>query len=343
MKHQSTYKPEESEAMRKPELKWIVLAAAVLTLAIGGGVMAAGSAKFLAIATGGTGGTYYPLGGALAQVISERDNGISATAQSGNASVANCNLIARGDVETAFVQNNVADDAFNGRGAFDGHAVTNLRAIAALYPETVQVVARKAANVKNLTDAKGKIIAVGDKGSGTEVDTRNILLLHNLTYDDIKPLYVNFSVAAQRLQDDQGDVLFTTAGYPTSSIIELMTGKECNFVNLDPEAVKKLCAKFPFYVPITIPANTYKAQPEPVNTIAMMALWVTSSNLDNDTAYKITKALWGKGDKGESGADALARIHDQGKNIKQETALKGVTIPLHPGAEKFYKEVGLIK
>lgn len=329
--------------MKRRELQWIVLVIAALTLMIGGGAMAAGKTTFFAIATGGTGGTYYPLGGALAQAISEKGEGISATAQSGNASVSNCNLIDRGDVETAFVQNNVADDAYNGRGAFEGRKLTNLRVIAALYPETVQVVARKAANIKNLGEAKGKVIAVGDKGSGTEVDTRNILLLHKLTYDDIKPLYVNFSVAAQRLADDQGDILFITAGYPTSSIIELMTGKECNFVNLDPAAVKELCAKYPFYVPITIPANTYKGQTEPVNTVAMMALWITSSKLDNDVIYKVTKALWAKGDKGESGADMLARIHDQGKNIKLATALKGVTIPLHPGAEKFYKEVGLIK
>lgn len=326
--------------IKKLGLHWIAPVIAVLALAVAGGAFAAGETKFLAIATGGTGGTYYPLGGALAQVLSERA-GISATAQSGNASVANCNLIARGDVETAFVQNNVADDAYNGRGAFNGRPLANLRVLAALYPETVQVVARKVANVKNLKDAKGKIIAVGDKGSGTEVDTRNILELHGLTYNDIKPLYVNFSVAAQRLQDDQGDVLFTTAGVPTSSIIELMTGKECNFVNLDAEAVKQLCAKFPFYVPMTIPAGTYKGQTEPVNTVAMMALWITNDKMDNDLAYRITKALWAKGDKGDSGADALAKIHDQGKNIRLETALKGVTIPLHPGAEKFYKEAGV--
>lgn len=327
----------------KRESRRIILLAAALTLLIGDGVMAAENPMSLAISTGGTGGTYYPLGAALALEISEKAEGISATAQSGNASVANCNLIARGDVETAFVQNNVADDAYNGHGMFEGHAVTNLRAIAALYPETVQVVARKDAKVKNLSEARGKIIAVGDKGSGTEVDARCILLLHNLSYHDIKPLYVNFGAAAQRLRDNQSDVLFTTAGYPTSSIIELMTNKECSFVNLDPEAVKELCAKFPFYVPVTIPADTYSRQTEPVNSVATMALWVTCSNLDNVVVYKITKALWSKGNKGESGADLLARAHDQGKNIKLETALNGVTIPLHPGAEKFYREVGLIK
>jgi uncharacterized protein len=327
----------------KRELQGIALIVAALILQIGGGAMAAENTVSLAISTGGTGGTYYPLGAALAQAISEKGEGVSATAQSGNASVANCNLIARSDVETAFVQNNVADDAYNGRGMFEGHAVTNLRAIAALYPETVQVVARRAAGVKNLSEARGKIIAVGDKYSGTEVDTRNILLFHNLRFNDIKPLYVSFSVAAQRLRENQGDVLFTTAGYPTSSIIDLMAVKECNFVNFDPEAVKKLCAKFPFYVPITIPSNTYKGQTEQVNSVATMALWLTHSNMDNDVVYKVTKALWAKDNQGESGADVLARTHDQGRNIKLETALNGVTIPLHPGAERFYREAGLIK
>lgn len=329
-------------------LWWILTSMLALVLVLGGSVMAK-QMTFLAIATGGTGGVYYPIGGALAQAISNKVEGVSATAQSGNASVSNCNLVARGDVETAFVQNNVADEAFNGRGSFEGRPLKSLRVIAALFPETIQIVARKVANIKTMADVKGKLVCVGDKGSGTEVDTRNILSAYNLTYNDIKPLYVDYSVAAQRLQDDQGDLLFKTAGYPTSAIIELMTGKECNFVSIDPEAVKKLCEKFPFYVPITIPANTYKGQPEPVKTVAMMALWVTNSDVDSDLIYKITKALWSKdplvygGKSEESGADILAKIHDQGKNVTLPTALNGVTIPLHPGAEKYYKEVGLIK
>jgi len=327
--------------MKKPELKWIMLLVAALALLIGGGVIAAEKRESLSIATGGTGGTYYNLGFALATGIAGQ--GIPAKAQTGNGSVANCNLIASGDVDIAFVQNNIADEAYNGLGVFEGHAVTNLRAIAALYPETVQVVARKAANVKDLRDTKGKIIAVGEKGSGTEVDARNILSVHNLTFDDITPIEVNFSEAAKRLQGGQADVLFITAGYPTSSIIMLMSGKECKFVDIHQEAIKKLCAKYPFYIPVSIPANTYKGQAESVNTVALMALLVSSSNLDDEVVYKFTKALWVWGHNARSGADVMAEIHEQGKNIKLETALKGVTIPLHPGAEKFYREVGLIE
>ena len=334
--------------MKRNWMLWMFAAIITLTFAVASGVTAK-QMTFLAISTGGTGGVYYPIGGALAQAISNKVEGVSATAQSGNASVSNCNLVARGDAETAFVQNNVADEAYKGEGSFAGRPLKNLRVIAALFPETIQLVARKDSKIKTVADARGKIIAVGDKGSGTEVDTRNILSVHDLTYNDIKPLYVDYSVAAQRLQDDQGDMLFKTAGYPTSAIIELMTGKECNFVSLDPAAVKKLCDKWPFYVPMTIPPNTYKGQTEPVYTVAMMALWVTSSDVPDDLIYKITKALWSKdplvygGQSQESGAEILAKVHDQGKNITLKGALNGVTIPLHPGAEKYYKEAGLIK
>jgi len=334
--------------MKRNWMLWTLAAICTLALTVASGVSAK-QMTFLAISTGGTGGVYYPIGGALAQAISNKVEGVSATAQSGNASVSNCNLVARGDAETAFVQNNVADEAYKGEGSFAGRPLKNLRVITALFPETIQIVARKEAKIKTVADVKGKIIAVGDKGSGTEVDTRNILTVHDLGYGDIKPLYVDYNVAAQRLQDDQGDMLFKTAGYPTSAIIELMTGKECNFVSIEPAAIKKLCDKWPFYVPMTIPANTYRGQTEPVNTVAMMALWVTSSDVPDDLIYKITKALWSKdplvygGKSQESGAEILAKVHDQGKNITLQGALKGVTIPLHPGAEKYYKEAGLIK
>lgn len=336
--------------MRKNRKMMLLLSAMmVLMLAVGGSVLAR-KMEFVAIATGGTGGVYYPLGGALAQIISNKVEGVSASAQSGNASVSNCNLLARGDVETAFVQNNVIDEAYNGRGPWENRPLKSLRVIASLYPETVHIVARKASQVKYLTDAKGKLVAVGDKGSGTEFDTRNILTYHKMSYDDITPLYVDYSVAAQRLMDDQGDVLFKTAGFPTSAIIELTMSKDCNFVSLKPEAIEALCKKYPFYVPMTIPANTYKDQTEPVQTIAMMALWATHEGVDNDLVYKMTKALWDKtpllyrkNKDEESGAEILAKVHSQGKSVTLDSALKGVTIPLHDGAARYYKEIGLIK
>jgi len=336
-------------------MKKVKILVVVLALVISAGLLFGGSADarkvdFVAIVTGGTGGVYYPLGGALAQIISNKVPDVSCSAQSGNASVANCNLVAKEDVETGFVQNNVADSAYNGNGPWKGRALTNLRAIASLYPETIQIVARQEAGIKTITDVKGKRIAIGDKGSGTEFDARNILTYHGITYDMINPDYVDYSVAASRLKDDQDDMLFKTAGVPTSAIIDLTMSKKTNFVNLSAEAVKKLTEKFPFYVPMTIPANTYKGQTEPVQTIAMMAIWITHENVSEGLVYEMTKVLYEKTpllyrkkQEKQSGAEILAKVHQQGAQVTLDTALAGITIPFHAGAAKYYKEKGMMK
>lgn len=336
--------------MKKHRKLLIVLTLVTSISLLFGGPAVAKKVEFVAIVTGGTGGVYYPLGGALAQVISNKIPDVSASAQSGNASVANCNIVAKGDAETAFVQNNVADSAYNGTGPWEGRPLKNLRAIASLYPETIQIVARAETGIKTIADVKGKRIAVGDKGSGTEFDTKNILASHGITYDMITPDYVDYDVAASRLKDDQDDMLFKTAGFPASAIIDLTMSKKTNFVSLAPEAVKKLTEKFPFYVAMTIPANTYKGQTEPVQTIAMMAIWVTHDKVSEELVYEMTKVLYEKtpllyrkGKEKMSGAEILAQVHQQGKDITLDTALAGITIPFHAGAEKYYKEKGLMK
>jgi len=335
---------------KKHMLIFILTVAVAVTLLLGGNAIAKRNMEFVAIATGGTGGVYYPLGGALAQIISNKVEGVSASAQSGNASVANSNLIAKGAVETGFVQNNVCDQAYNGTGPWKGRALKNLRVISSLYPETIQILARKESNIKTIPDCKNKKVAVGDRGSGTEIDTRNILKYHGMNYDDIQEIFVDYSVAAQRIKDDQADMLFKTAGYPTSAIIDMTMTKDINFVSLTDEAIAAIIKEYPFYVATTIPANTYKGQDYPVKTISMMALWVTNAETSEELVYNMTKALYEKtallyrkNKEKESGADILAKVHNQGKQITLETALEGVTTPLHPGAEKFYREVGLIK
>jgi len=336
----------------KKEKKFLLISAffLVITLAFGGMALAKAKMQFVAIATGGTGGIYYPLAGALAQVLSNKIPNLSVTAQSGNASVANCNLVARKEVETAFAQNNVTDSAFYGLGPWKGKPLKNLRVIASLYPETIQIVALAGSGINIVPDCKGKRIAIGDKGSGTEFDARNILNFHGITYDMIKPDYVGFSAAAQRLKDDQADMLFWTAGYPTSGIIDLTTVKKVKFVSLTDEGIRKLCEKYKFYVPITMPPNTYRGQDYPVKGIAMMALWIIHEDVPEKLVYDMTRVLWEKTPllyrkkkEKESGAGIMAKVHQQGKNMTLETALDGVTVPLHPGAEKYYRERGMIK
>ena len=294
--------------------------------------------KFFVISTGGTGGTYYPLGGILAQALSQAVPEVVMTSQAGNASVANCNLIRDKQVESAFVQSNVAYNAYNGIEQFKEKPSKNLRFIASLYPETIQIVARADSKIKTVKDIKGKRLVPGDRGSGTEVDTLNILGVYGYTYKDFANVdWLSFSGGAQRLQDKQTDVTFTTAGWPTAAITELAISTNIVLVPIDEAKIKELTKKYPFYAKIVIPKGTYKGQDKDVATITTMAQWVVGAEVPDDVVYKLTKALW------ESGAKKMAEAHAQGKNVQPKTALAGLSIPIHPGAEKYYKEKGLIK
>jgi len=311
--------------------------------------------SFFAIATGGTGGTYYPLGGVLAQALSNKLPDVIVTAQSGNASVANCNLIKSHEIESGFVQNNVAYYAYNGIEQFKGKPVKNLRAIASLYPETIQIVAREGAGIKSAKDLKGKKLVPGDRGSGTEVDCLATLAGIGLTYDDFANVdWLSFSGAAQRLKDRQADVAFITAGWPTAAITELATTSDITLVSLDDETIAKIIKAHPFYAKVVIPAGTYRGVTTDIPTITTMAQWVVDAAVSEEMVYSLTKALWdkgafvlrksgGKAAAAPSGAEIMAKAHAKGKDVTLDTALDGVAIPLHAGAAKFYREKGLIK
>lgn len=260
------------------------------------------------------------------------------TSQAGNASVANCNLLRERQIESAFVQNNVAYSAYKGLAQFEGKPVPNIRGIASLYPETIQIVARADSGIKKFADIKGKRLVPGDRGSGTEVDTLNILGVYGLTYKDFASVdWLSFSGGAQRLQDKQADVTFTTAGWPTAAITELATSTNIVLVPLDDKMIKELTKKYPFYSKVVIPAGTYKGITQDVPTITTMAQWVVDEKVPDDVVYKLTKALW------EGGSAKMAKAHAKGKDVTLETALSGMAIPLHPGAAKYYREKKMIK
>ena len=287
---------------------------------------------FFSIATGSTGGTYYPVGGALAQIVSLHVPGISAAAQTGNASKANCNLIRTHEIESALTQNNVAYWAYKGTEFFEEHGpAENLRGIASLYPEVIQIVARKSANINSISDLKGKKVVVGAPGSGTEIDARKILTAHGLTYDDIKEDFLDFSGATQRLKDGQADAAFQTAGYPTSSIIDLASTADIVLVPIADDMADKLIAESEYYTKAVIPAGTYKGIDADVPTVSLMAIWAVDAFQPAERIYQITKALW------ENRAE-LEKVHDKCKEITFDTALDGIGVPLHPGAEKYYRE-----
>jgi TRAP transporter TAXI family solute receptor len=308
--------------------------------------------KFFRIGTGGTAGTYYPIGGLIANAISnppgsrECDKGGScgvpgmvATAVASNGSVANINAIVGGAMESGFSQSDVAYWAYTGTGVFEGKPkVPGLRLIANLYPESIHLVARKGAGISTVADLRGKRVSLDEPGSGTLVDARIVLGAFGLTDKDVKAEYLKPNQSGDKLRDGALDAFFFVGGYPAGAIAELAaSGAGIELVPIAGPEIDKMRAQYTFFAPDLIPANVYKGVVE-VRTLAVGAQWVTSDKQDANLIYEVTKALWNANSR-----KLLDSGHAKGKSITRETALAGAGIPLHPGAERFYKEAGLLK
>ena len=312
----------------------------VLTISLIAGMFSFGFAAqktFLALGTGGTGGTYYPLGGALAQMLSNNVPNLAVSALTSNASLSNCNFISTGEIEMGLSQANTTYWAYSATSVCkDNQPLPGLRGIASLYPETIHIIATKASGIKTIEDLKGKRVGVGAPNSGTAADAEIILNAHGLAFDDIKADYLNFNEVAQRMIDGQIDAGFKTAGMPTSSVINIATKRDIVLIPISAEKIKELVVAIPYYGATVIPGGLYKGVDEDVPALATPALWICDAKLSPTLVYEMTKALWEHN-------DVLAKVHSQGKNVTLETALDGIGVPLHPGAEKYYKEIGLIK
>jgi uncharacterized protein len=308
------------------------------TLALLAAASAAQAQQFFRIGTGGTAGTYYPVGGMIANAVSQPGK-IVVTAQASNGSVANVNGIAGGAMESGFSQADVATWGQKGTGIFEGKPnVPGLRLIANLYPESVHVVVRKGAGIKTVADLKGKRVALDEPGSGTLVNARAILLAYGIKESDIKPEYIKPNQAGDKMKDGALDAFFFTGGAPAGAIAELASaGSGIELLPIDGKEADTLRANSGFFAPDVIAADTYKGVPA-VKTLAVGAQWVTSDKADANTVYEITKSLFS-----DAAQKALAAGHAKGKFITKENAVKGAGIPFHPGAEKFYKEAGLLK
>lgn len=287
--------------------------------------------KFINIATGGTAGTYYPLGGALADILNKNVKGANASAQSSGASVANVNLLKEGKVDIAFIQNDIAYYAVKGTEMFKGKAVSNLKGLATLYPETIQIVTTKKSGVKTLADLKGKRVAVGAAGSGAEANARQILEMAGITYKDITPQYLSFAEASSALKDGNVDAAFLTAGHPTAAIQDLATQHEVVLIPVAADLADKLIKKYPYYTKVVIPAKTYNKVDVDTNTVAVRCMLAVTDKMDADTGYAIVKALYGN-------LDRMKAAHNAAKVMSKKSAQDGMSIPLNAGAEKFFKE-----
>jgi len=306
---------------------------------------------FFRIGTGGTAGTYFPIGGLIANAISNPPGsracadggscgvpGLIATAVASNGSVANANAIAGGSMQSGFIQSDVAYWAFTGTGIYEGRPkIDSLRAIANLYPESFHLVARKDSGIKTVRDLKGKRASLDEPGSGTLVDARLILAAYGLTEKDMKAEYLKPQQSADKLKDGALDAFFSVAGWPQGAISELAVTTGIDLVPIDGPEAEELVKKYSFFSTDEIPDGAYK-NVAGVKTVSVNAIWATSTKQSEQLIYNITAALWNPNTR-----KLLDSGHAKGKSIKFETAVQGLGIPLHAGAEKYYKEKGLLK
>lgn len=316
--------------------RWILSTTAAVALVVAGG--AAQAQQFFRIGTGGTAGTYYPVGGMIANAVSQPGK-LVVTAQASNGSLANVTGIAGGAVESGFSQADVASWAYTGKGVFEGKPmISGLRMIANLYPESVHIVVRKGAGFKSVADLKGKRVALDEPGSGTLVNARTILAAYGIKESDIKPEYIKPNQAGDKLKDGALDAFFFTGGSPAGAIAELASsGVGIELLPIDGAQADAIRKSDGFFAPDLIAEGTYKGVPA-TKTLAVGAQWVTSDKADANAVYEIVKALYA-----DAGQKAMGAGHAKGKFITKENAVKGVGIPFHPGAERFYKEAGLLK
>ena len=290
-----------------------------------------GGNKFINIATGGTAGTYYPIGGAMAEILNKNIPGMNASAQSTGATVANINMLKEGSVDLAIVQNDITYYAVTGTEMFKDKKIDNLRGIAALYPETCQIVTLDSTGIRSIADLKGKRVAVGAAGSGAEANARQILEAYGITYDDIDEQYLSFGEAASALKDGNVDAAFVTAGFPTAAVQDITSQNKVRLLPIDPDKADALIAKYPFYTKSVIPAGTYGGFDEEVPAVSVMAILIATDKVDEKLGYDITKALFDNIDK-------LQAAHSAAKQITKDTAKNGMSIELNAGADRYYKE-----
>lgn len=306
----------------------------VLALSIGLGAAPAKAAEFINVLTGGTSGVYYPLGVALSDIYGDGIEGARAQVQATKASVENLNLLQQGKGEIAF---SLADSVKLG---WEGNAeagfpakLDKLRAIAAIYPNYIQVVASKDSGIKTLGDLKGKSLSVGAPASGTELNARAIFAASGISYQDLGKIeYLPFAESAELLKNRQLDATLQSAGLGVASIRDLAISIPITVIPVPAETVEKIGAP---YTAATIPAGTYEGQTEDVPTATVGNLLVSHDGVSEETAYQMTKLVF-------ENLDKLAASHAAAKAIKLEDALKGLPIPLHSGADRYYKEKGLL-
>ncbi|MEL6120141.1 MAG: TAXI family TRAP transporter solute-binding subunit [Pseudomonadota bacterium] len=330
------------------------LAGVAIAATLTAGTAVAQDPTFFRIGTGSAGGTYFPIGGTIANGISSPPGsrpcdqggqcgvpGLIAIAQSTTASVFNNTAVQNGELEAGLAAADVTRSMFLGEGKFDGKPHAKLRVVANLYPEDLHLVMPKGSSIDSLSDLEGKRVGIAQAGSGTQVAVEMMMAEWGLNRDNYDEAELNNSQSAERLADGQLDAYFYAAGWPVSAMVQLSTTKGMELHSFTDDDLKKINDIIPAYIPSSIPAGVYEGVDYEVKTPAVSALLVVSSDLSEELVYGITKAMWN-----DNTRKLLDNGHAKGKQITPDTALDGIAalgVPLHAGAEKFYKEAGLLK
>lgn len=326
------------------------LAAAALSFCLTG-LAASQEIAFFRIGTGSTGGTYFPVGGLIASLISNPPgsrpcdrggscgvDGLIAVAQSTQGSVENIDAISEGRLESGLVQADIAYWAFHGSGPYaEKGPVSDLRVIANLYPEALQIVVRRDSGIAGVRDLAGKRVSLGEEASGTLVDALIVLGAYGLDEDDLVPFYLNPGPSNDMMVAGELDAYFLVAGTPTNVIMDLGQQIDIDLLPIDGEEAAALIAEYPFFAMHLVPALTYPGTLE-IRTLSVGAQWAVSAAVPDDLVYGITRALWH-----ENSRRLLDAGHPKGRLIRPQSALHGLGIPLHPGAARYYEEIGALE
>ncbi|MDR1395396.1 MAG: TAXI family TRAP transporter solute-binding subunit [Deltaproteobacteria bacterium] len=312
-----------------------IISALALMLVLAWSGNAPAQEKLINVATGPTGGTYYPVGAAMAKIWTDSIAGVKASAQSTGGTRNNIQLLGDGDAETGFADG-LSYDAYNGLNTYDGQPQTFLRTLAPLYPEIIHVMAAKDSGVKTLADLKGKRVSVGAVGGSVAATAKILFAAVGLDLDkDIKVEYLGHGDAVAGFGDRRIDAAIFVGALGIASVVETATLDLADIIPLEPEIIAKVTASVPYFSPYTIAPGSYKGQDQAVATFSSPNILAVHEKVDADLVYNMTKALFDKKTDLVTVAKAMEGMR------AEDIAL--IKIPLHPGAEKYYRELGLVK